>query len=467
MYLKKEKCFLLFSMLGIALFSMILILFDFDKPECYNYLFLLPLSFIGLSLIFLNTYNLIPQNLGTTIIIGLSFIRTVIGPIIMSLGNYTSTISINLDKNINYSILLVCYELFAIFCTLSLLSIKYNENKRSTKNIKYIASLGKVYFMFIILSLMMAIIFCIITPGLKECFRTIFHIGDKTFSSIENSYIIDKYSTNMVTKFSMVTGNYLIKVLVILIPSVLIIQLRKLKFNLFTKIISIIICLVPFFFVDGAIARSLIYVITLFMLRSYVFVDKSNSNISKNFILLLIIGSVFVIIYWTIRFNVSTSKGNVWEYMSVKISSYFSSVNIVSGTFNLPRTIEYRWRYFVYDYIKTIPYGNTLFPTNHQSIQFFFNGYNCSSGQIIPTIGASYYYFGFLLAPIYSIVFTIVAYISSIKMQFERDLLPKTRLILTIFYFSMGIVMYNIEITMISFFSIIIPLYLLEKLNAK
>ena len=119
----------------------------------------------------------------------------------------------------------------------------------------------------------------------------------------------------------------------------------------------------------------------------------------------------------------------------------------------------------LYDFTETFPYGNTIFHISHETVHTFFNKYNSTFGQIPTTIGMGYYYFGFLLSPIYSVCFTLIALKAGYRIKNEDNLLPKVRLILTSFYFSMGIVMYNIEITMTNFFCIILPLIILEKIN--
>ena len=94
----------------------------------------------------------------------------------------------------------------------------------------------------------------------------------------------------------------------------------------------------------------------------------------------------------------------------------------------------------------------------------FFNSANSTYGQIPTTIGSGYYYFGFLLAPIYSVIFTIMAYKMGVKLNQTSNLISKTRYLFLIITFAMGIIMYNIQITLTIIFSTAVPMYIIERI---
>ena len=121
----------------------------------------------------------------------------------------------------------------------------------------------------------------------------------------------------------------------------------------------------------------------------------------------------------------------------------------------------------IFDFTATVPFGNTIFHTNGEmTIQPFFNMYNDSFGQIPPTIGIGYYYFGPIFAPAYSIIFALISFKAGEKIRCKDFDNPFqfARLIYTVFIFSMGIIMYNIEITMINTLCILVPIIIMEKI---
>lgn len=294
-------------------------------------------------------------------------------------------------------------------------------------------------------------------------YRTVFNISDEFFTNHEDSYIVDQYGTTFINKLTLVVGIYLMRAAVLIIPAVVIILLFQFwPKSLIANVVSYVVCFIPLFFISGAIARSLIYIVCLLLLRNYLFAPNSSN---KKIIFIGILSVATIIAWWIFNAKLN-EKSSIYNDLSNRFSSYFSGVNIVSGVFNLPNNFDYSLRYFIYDFTTTLPFGNTIFGTQEITVQPFFNNYNASYGQIPPTIGMGYYYFGPILAPIYSIIFAYIAIKNAERLRTKNITNPfqYIRVLYSIFVFSMGIIMYNIEITMTNTFCIIIPMFLMEKL---
>ncbi|MBQ7346634.1 MAG: oligosaccharide repeat unit polymerase [Clostridia bacterium] len=443
-------------------FTVILILFDVNKPFYYDFLFLLPLTFLFLSIFCNQLYRLIPSNLGVSIIIILFFCRMVITPLLFTIADYPATITKNIESNTTYSIFLICYEAFAIF---SFLLYKVIHKKPLTTSIEHSKKLNYKYFLLLLLILFLILLIIKITPEILLAYRTVFQINDEYFVNFEDAQITKKYGTTFIKKLSLTTGFYLTRAAIILFPAYGIIFFSQKKHTALNKFISLILCFTPLFFIAGAIAKSLIYMICLFLLRSYLYPSKR-----QNFKLLLTItiGGTVAIAWWLFRVSANNIKSTeIVSFFATRFMTYFSGVNIVSGVFNLPKDLVYKLRYFLYDYLDSIPYGNTIFDLSHEGIQTFFNFYNNTFGQIPTTIGMGWYYFGPIFSPLYSIIFSYISYQSGERVKIERNPFKRLRLLLMIFYFAMGIIMYNIEITFTSFFSLFLPMYFMERIAYK
>ena len=455
----------LFFVVLLSLLSSFFIFLEKSSPPGYETLFLLPLAFAIVSVLFNKLYSYIPDNLAITLIVFLSFCRMVIAPFFLSLGGYSSPINLNIENNLFHAILLMAYEFAAVMGTLFFFCLSgiVDQQKVVQHGFLSLSRRGKyTYIFFVLISILILACCFYIAPFLKEMYRSITQIGDEFFVNYEDSYIITKYATNFTSRLGVVVGMYLMRAMLIILPALIIVLCHESKSqNVFVRFISVICCFVPFFFIGGAIARSLIYVVCLLLLRGYLY----GSGKFGNKILALGVLCVMLILVWWLVFNVKTSL-SFYETMSTRLSAYFSGVNIVSGVFNLPNELDYRIRYFSYDFIATIPFGHTIFGVSNQNIQEFFNSYNYSQGQIPTTIGMGYYYFGNIFAPVYSMIFAYLAYRSFHLLEMGKVYSPfqYIRLLYSIFVFSMGIVMYNIEITMILVFSVLIPMYILERL---
>lgn len=447
----------------ISFFVSVMLLIDVDKPSYYSALFLLPTCFFICSLLFRDIYNHIPSNLGITIILLLSFVRTVLSPMFMCIGNYKGTITLGIEKNTTYATLLVIYELFCVFFLIYLQIYKKTSPRLESIEQKHILRKGglRTYTLLLILTILILVGCNYISPALLSSYRTIFDISDEFFTNYEDHQIVSKYGTTFLKKLSLVAGQYLVRALSVLVPAWVIIVLDKKK-TIVRTILSFLSCFMPLLWIGGGIARSLIYVICLLFLYNSVHHQRQSN--SKG-IGLLAVGGVAVIIWWLWRSDFS----NLGEQFSSRLSAYFSGVNVVSGVFNLPNDFEYKLRYFVYDFTSTIPFGGTIFNISHETVQPFFNAYNHSHGQIPPTIAMAYYYLGPVLAPVYSMVFALLAIKAGNKWKqsTHSNRIKDLRLLLTVFTFAMGIVMYNIEVTMTTVFSLIFPMYILERIAYK
>lgn len=383
----------------------------------------------------------------------------------MSLGGYSATLNLNVEENLFPAVMLVVYEHVMVYATLFFASQHYfvKDKLLFNQSIPSLNSKGKrVYAMVALFSLVILLCCFFVTPNLGDMYRPITKIGDEFFTNFEDSYFISKYGTTFVSKLSMVVGMYFMRFLLLFFPAVIIVFCHENGRNsIISKIISSFCCIIPLFFIGGAIARSLIYVVCLFLLREYLF----NSKKVGAKIFLVGVVCIFVIVWWWMFFKINASL-SVFESFSARLSAYFSGVNIVSGVFNLPDDWTFRLKYFFYDYLTTIPFGHTLFGISDQTVQQFFNQHNNSFGQIPTTIGMGYYYFGSIFSPLYSMVFAFIAYVSCHKLESGIAITPfqYIRFLYSTFVFCMGIVMYNIEISMILFFGVIVPMFLVEKI---
>ena len=462
--ISKFTIFLAAFFAGLSFLCSFLIAFSFyELPSYYDMLYLLPLTFGFCCIVFFPVFMKVIDNFGILLIIALFFVRMCVSPALISICGIDETIKINLDENTKQAILLVCYECIVIFATIAILVLKdKNKNKKLIFSLNENKERNRVY-LFLFVSFAALIIMYILEPHIFDVYRTIFSITDPNFSSIENSYIIDKYGTTFVKKFVLVSSNYLIKVLRIVVPCVIMERLSKSKRIYLSRFISLLCVMSSFLVVDGAIARSLYYAVILVFVYIYLFSPK---HAMWKILGLFMCGAVLVLTYWVLRYSTSAEKSikGFFDYFSRALSSYFSGVNVVSGSFNLIRDIKTQLHYFIYDYAKSVPFGNTLFGLTGGELSVWFNEINNSSGQIPSTIGTGYYYFGPVLAPLYSCIFTIIAYKASANSYKTSKALYIATYMLTAFYCALGIIMYNMPITIGNLFQIIIPMFIVARI---
>lgn len=449
--------------ISISFFASIYISCVGTMPKYYDFLFLLPFIY-GLC-VFISTSVLKEalQSFPVLLIVMLFFVRMVLSPFLYAFAGVKEQMTIGVEENTIKAIFMVCYECIAVFFTLIILSNKYCRTRQSIKytefsetqyGYKRCKSMGSRkgdmrLVIFLILCVAIIVVFYFITPHIFDTFRTILSITDKDFASIETNYSnID--TSSFVVKFALVTSNYMLNVMRLLIPAAIIYFSSKSKHRLIASIVAIIAVLSPMFIIAGAIARSVYYVIILMYEFVYLFTPK---NQNMKMIAVFICGAILILVYWIIRYIVG-EKGepSIHGFLSSfsgTINAYFSGVNVVTGIFNLPNDIGSKIGFLLKDIFGSIPYSGTIFGIEEsEKIQPVFNAVNNVSGNIPPTIGISYYYFGPLLSPLLSVLFTIVGYKCGLLYDISKRPIKKAAYQLIGLYCALGLVMYNFPISL-------------------
>lgn len=458
--LTKTQLVLYLTFICFSFICFWIILLDSSKPIEMFPLTFLPLTFIAVLSVFPSVIETVPNNIGATVLVFLLFVRLVVTPLLMCLGQYNLGLHKNINSNLLYSVLLIAYETFLVFFV-----IFYFSKKSIRKNkIKIIDghTIGKYemnkYMIILIVLLFILLIILYITPELLQGYRSVFEIRDKFFSNFEDTELIKKYGTTFVRKLSLVSGNYIMRFILIVGPAYLIMKVTNKNRG---RILSLCCCFIPFFFIPGGLARILIYFIILYLLRmqifsiSFIYMDRKTMKI-------LLLAGICILVWWWSKLD-SSNWESIFSVFSSRFNAYFSGVANVAGTFNMPNNIYYKTRYFLYDFLGSIPFGSTLFNLTQMRIQEFFNFCNSSMGQIPTTVGMGAYYFGPLLAPIYSVCFAVASVKAGKKAQYEVNPMKRLRYMLMSIYFSLGIIMYNIEIILTVLFSLILPIYIIER----
>lgn len=445
----------------LVLFSLIscfVTLLSFDGPEYYDALFLLPLSFIILLLINTKNINEVFTNFGVILIIALEFIRLVVSPMFLVLSGYYEIIKFNVAANTPKAIGLLVYE--TIIIAIALRQPIKIRNKRPLSHGEFCCGISRLHkFMALYTSVLLVV--CLMAPDILLAHRTI--IGaftDKSFTSMTLDTVIAANPTGL-KHYMLMISRLLITPYRLLLPAYLIIVLRYyLKKR--NKWLAWLISFFPFLMVNDVIAQSVYF--TMFLLLMNCFMDK----VSYKVIVLILVAAVSaVIIYFLGRFLVSKNDGDslIMDFAERSVT-YFSGLNLVSGSFNQPWDLGNKYQYFLYDFLKAIPFNKTLLGLDTSiSSDRLFHSSNFINFEIPTTIGMCYYYFGALFAPLYSFVLARFAKRSSIKLQKENIPLLKVVYMFAAFIFSLGIVMYNVEIACTTLVQIVLPIYIIAKIS--
>lgn len=146
-------------------------------------------------------------------------------------------------------------------------------------------------------------------------------------------------------------------------------------------------------------------------------------------------------------------------YAAQIINAYFTGIDNVAATFNIPS--GYARETFRAGLLGAIPFNSTLFGNRGKKFQYYYNLYNNAYGQIPPTIGTGYYYFGAFLSPVISGLFVILSMRYYKKSEHMEASLRYVAVVFCSIVFALGTVMYSPSITLSWYFSWGIPMLLL------
>ncbi|RSK33697.1 oligosaccharide repeat unit polymerase [Bhargavaea beijingensis] len=445
-----------------SVISGFILYFDFDKPYYYKLLPLLPFVFGLINLFFLMLYRNILSNIALTLVIGLYYIRFVIVPLIMMMGNYSSFLKFNISSNINYGIVLMVYELIIVYVVMY-----YSERKHKKANRKiHVKFEGKKLPSLFRPILMCLLFFCIIIliaiPESRQLYSSLFTSLNKTSVDIVS---IDSFAERGGLKRALLTLYGLtMEVIRLLIPAYIIIFIRKKIGNKITGImLSIPIVLAQFLLVSNTHARSIICAVILILLLAKLYPDWSKKLYKISFLF----GLLFVLIYFTTKINspISNSSNTGLEYASEIANAYFSGPDNIAATFNVESDEQIKT--LIYTLVSAIPFNGTIFGLSGNNYSALYNNFNMAEFQIGPLISESYYYLGAIFAPIISAVIVVLAIKYGNKAKYETNIWKYIAYIYLVIILAASLVMYNGTILMKTVTGVIIPLLIVANLTSK
>ena len=424
----------------------------------------LPFGFLLITLLFYKNYRIAKDNVTFLIIETLYFVRLSLLPFLYS---FNCNIQLFEGKKyvgsfINKSCLLMLYEFLAIQFIIYLHIYLKNINKIKVVYSRVKGDISK--FLIIGISCFIIIIY-IFMPQYSVKLKNIFDLSDANFTIAESNitYQIGSVGRIIKTLFSMC-----FQIFRILFPAYIIRKLYEKKSNSKWIMVTLLIaCLTQFLFLTSTFAEAIVACLAIILYYIHLFPEKKK----KMFKLVIICTLGIMILYFSVRYFVkidtslySKSNGPIL-YMTQIISAYFTGVDNVAAIFNVDKT--FKLEAFKAGLLGAIPFNSTLFGNRGNKLQYFYNNYNGAYGQIPPTIGAGYYYFGTFLAPIISMLFVKLSLVYYDKAQKTDKSIKYIAEIFCSIIFVLGTVMYSPSITLAWFFGWGVPMLILTSFTGE
>jgi len=419
-----------------SLYTIVNIVTDIHRPSCYRFLWLLPLSFLFVSIYFIaRWYNLLFSSITGTIVVFTYFARMVIAPLFMSMGNYEAVMDdIVYDLNANFAILLMVYETLVIFLVLiafiqksGMLSdmMEYPEEGILTESVSkpsgplwgIIAGMGTFIIGLIILD------------------NTIWKANFLLLVDINQTYHAYSSSDTGIGTLSMYVElmNSMYKLIQVILPPMLLYYVARRKNNPLKYSIAFLIFLaVVIIATDDRIDAIFAGIAFLFTVRDTF--EKNFRHKFKQWMLIIVFAGLFGLSIKSGVISSGTSDADMGN-MSKMLVAYFSGVPTVSAGIGMSDTLEGLNLFHIFpDSVSKIPYltyvvklltGITITNSN-QLLNYYISGIvGRSFGQILPSIAVGYEYFGFIFAPVLPALFLKLALYFERNIKMQNDIVRR------------------------------------------
>lgn len=447
---------LIFNIMELIALIAFFVIFIFNDNMNSHLLCLLPLC----NFIFMGLYSYSSCNrdikIGSLIIIGSYFVRLTSTPLLMQLGSYFRRTSINL--NYDKAIIYMIYEYVIVMIIMLILNEKFKKRKIIYEY--YSSNKMKVNLpvnVIIIFLTAISIIFVYKYPGILSYFRIGFLNENETNQWYINFYKAKKEVPTI--PYYLITWTLTLLRYIYVYMIIISLKNSNVRGKMFYSLIVIFASLM---ITTSTLSDSLYFAIIYIMLLMELYKEKYDTLIKTLAVCLIIVVGIGLFYMSVIRHN----DDNIFYTMSRTCMAYFSGIDNIANALEIDNYNTFEL--IKGDFLRSLPLIKGFF-VNLTRTDTIFNQYigDVYESQITPTLGQSYIYFGTILSPLLSCIFTIMTIVFENELDKEKRFDKRFLMYLLIIRCACVPVMYNAHIFLIGIFNSWVPLIALFALNNK
>lgn len=423
------------------------------QNQLFANLYILPLCMFGLFFIMRRTIVLCLNILPGFLMISLFFLRNTITPIFVYWGNYVNLFPMIQPVDVNYAILLMCYEfLFFIVCAKIMLPKYLNLCNQQIS----VVHIDKCMIFFLTILILILFLLYFKYPFIRLNYISIFSLSDV---NAVTSSLLEKGSLERKMFFLF---SSILNIVRLLFPLCLMVMLKKLMKKNILFLISLLLLVLQLFF----IGEELMWILMLEVVLIIAFM-KILPEMKKSY--LYIIGTAFICLLFILIMakassaeEMSSSINSLITTFSIILQSYLPGIANIAGGVFLDR-ISNDYSYFWADLTYMVPFKSLFFTNRGDILNVLYTYVNNARFQILPFLSQNYYYL-YLLFPILNCLVFYISLFYYKKMKLSVGIISYSVYLLICIYFSVAPIFYNISILGLFFTSCFIPLILILKL---
>lgn len=460
---KKDRSVMFFSVLFLSSFIISILLAFMNNNDDYWILTILPLLFIAVLVICYNTLSCVFESFSVLLMVGCYYMRMVILPFIYVYFDY-STIVIN-DAFLSYLIpasLLTFYEFLVVMFFCNVIIKKNNKRKNdkdlSLENVKnnvVINRKNKKAFIIIAFLITFIMIVYAFYPSIISYFHFIFETNIEKQNVNSINYVVMQQT---IPKLLYWLAVYAIGILQVILPIQIINYISKTKITQNIKfLLSLFVVGFVLLVATPDVAKSIIMALALCIILFQIYPGKKKTMIG-----IILIGFVPAVIFGIF---IKTGVREIGNSISSVLQAYFSGIPNIATAFLLegrPSVLM-----IFKDIIKATPFILSFFKEMKSTPNLFnyvlygnVEGYHT---QIVPMVGQSLFYFGFILAPIISVLSLKISLFFEKKYSQVKYVYEKYLYLLMSIYFAIAPVVYNFSIMISISLQLFLPCFFIVK----
>ena len=427
--------------------------------EKYTWLILLPISFGVISILFNGVYRLIGKSITVTLLIALMFLKNVIIPIFMAMGDGYFAAHVDTASKMLPAVLLEIYEELVVFIVLNW------RLKRLGKSISnaYMGVLEvrkdkvKAFSLITFIILLVAVGCFALYPQL------VFYISigvsgdaDKTIQQVRMQMLMKE----TVPTLFYYTHMFAVNILRWIVPAMVMFRLYlSHKRETIKIILSFLVIGLSVIMMTDTVAVSVYIALAFSLLMCKMYPTQRKRILTFSVLAVGIAGAALLFIK---TFGSGEFKNTAIGEIAYMLQAYFSGPENVAVALEISASPSFSE--IAGDILKFIPYMMYFFkelPSSNVVFNQTYWGSTDITTQIIPMISQGARHFTVILAPIYTAIVTNIAIKWETKDTNKNELLDYTVCTIGCVCFSMAVAMYNASLCIQLYLNYVFPIQLM------
>ena len=447
----------------ISLIGSLIMVILFNTKGEYRCLFLLPLFYGGINIIFMGLCKYVQGSRVIIILVAGYFIKMVASPVLFALGNYDSFFDGCIRiQNIDEAVFFMLYEYLCVVSFLYIGMQKRKEKIRDRRVYLWVAFNRRMFLTLLLICVFLAFAY-ITVPAVSQVYYLPTDMALKNVAEIrwDNETIVER---GTLERYFYSLFSFFWPIVRFFLPAVLIYH-NYFKWGKQRKsiLLSVLCVFIPFLFMGGDNLAMFLGAIFALIVMDKLY-GKRCRKVLGLFVTVGIVGLVIILISKLDALTAWRGATGVTNIAQL-LNAYFPGVDNVAACMSIQKGERLNTLFF--DIYSGIPFAGTLFGLEGESLNDIYANFLKTGGQIVPWGCNIAYYFSYLLSPLLTGFFLLFVLNMEYKGEKAYGFWSYYMCMLFSTYTAFSVILYSTQIYNRFIWNIIIPVVVIMWLIRK